>query len=261
MVSDKVHLISRGTPGHWIGRVYTVPMMSQEGSSVFSDAKAEARVWKPGLFRLFISHRSGDKEAAANLSVHLTDYGISGFVAHEHIEVSEEWAGEILTALGSMQALLALVSPTFHESEWTNQEVGFALARGVPIVPICIDGTLPQGFLAKIQGMKVEAQYVEGLQEEIANLLSRKEETAKELRSALLEALIHSTGYGTTSIIYKRLLTLPALTKDEAERLKAAFKNDQVTGYAYSGKIKAMIQVHYPNFGNPPRSNDDDLPF
>lgn len=265
-ISDKLHFISRSTPGHWIGCVHTVPIMSQDNSPIVADSKSVARIWVPNQLRLFISHRSENKETATDLSLKLADYGITAFVAHAHIEPSEEWSLEILNALRSMQALLALITPEFHQSPWTNQEVGFALATGVPIIPICIDGTLPQGFVAKVQGMKVAAEYVNGIASEIADALSKKDQTTGELRSALIERLIHSPSFLTTSIIYKRLLKMPPITKDEAERLKVAFQNNEVANYFYGDKIKGWIQAHFPKFGKPEETtpllpDEDDIPF
>lgn len=42
--------------------------------------------WKPGLARVFISHRDQHKVSARNLSEALEEYGISCFVAHDTIQ-------------------------------------------------------------------------------------------------------------------------------------------------------------------------------
>ena len=67
------------------------------------------RMWKPGYFRLFISHLSDYKVSASNLKECLQDYGIDGFVAHEDITPSKEWEQEIEAALFSLDALCAIV--------------------------------------------------------------------------------------------------------------------------------------------------------
>ena len=40
----------------------------------------------------------------------------------------------------------------FHESDWTDQEVGFALARRVPIMAVRL-GRDPYGFIGRFQGL------------------------------------------------------------------------------------------------------------
>lgn len=87
------------------------------------------RMWKPGYFRLFISHLSEYKVSAANLKGCLQNFGIDGFVAHEDITPSKEWEQEIEAALFSMDALCAIVAPGFEKSRWCDQEVGIALGR------------------------------------------------------------------------------------------------------------------------------------
>src|SRR5439155_10900732 len=82
-------------------------------------------------FRLFLSHVSEHKLLAGKLKDELLLRGISAFVAHEDIAPSLVWQNEIELALRSMHALAALLTPDFHASNWTDQEVGFALGKGI----------------------------------------------------------------------------------------------------------------------------------
>jgi hypothetical protein len=59
-------------------------------------------------FRLFISHLARAKLNATRLRDSLIRYGISGFVAHEDIHPTLEWQEEILRALCTMDAFLAI---------------------------------------------------------------------------------------------------------------------------------------------------------
>ena len=62
------------------------------------------------------------------------------------------WQDEIENALFSMDAFVALMTPEFHDSLWTDQEVGVAIGRGVPIIAIKL-GTNPYGFIGKFQAL------------------------------------------------------------------------------------------------------------
>ena len=80
----------------------------------------------------------------------LRQIGIDGFVAHVSIEPDAEWQEEIEHALLSCDVLVGLLHPGFSASYWTQQEVGWALGRGIPVQMIRL-GEDPVGFRAKRQ--------------------------------------------------------------------------------------------------------------
>ena len=55
----------------------------------------------------------------------------------------------------AMDAFAALMTEGFHDSDWTDQEVGFALARGVPVIAVKL-GRDPYGFLGKFQALRAD---------------------------------------------------------------------------------------------------------
>ena len=106
--------------------------------------------WRKGMFRLFISHLAIHREWASELQEALLRYGISGFVAHSDIEPTTEWQDQIETALSTCDALVALLHDKFHESKWTDQEIGFAMGRAVPVCAVRF-GETPYGFIGRFQ--------------------------------------------------------------------------------------------------------------
>lgn len=108
----------------------------------------------PDAPRVFISHLTEKKAEAQNLSANFELFGFTSFVAHEAIKPGREWPLEIQRALRSCDVLVALVSIGFHDSEWTDQEVGWVLGRDLAVVPVSLDKTNPQGFLAVYQAVK-----------------------------------------------------------------------------------------------------------
>lgn len=112
------------------------------------------RVWGSSQnIKVFISHRDTYKIHAHNIKKLLERIGISSFVAHDDISPTEEWQKEILIALQSMDIFLAYISNDFFASFWTNQEVGFALGRNIPILPFKVNMD-PNGFISNIQAKK-----------------------------------------------------------------------------------------------------------
>lgn len=135
------------------------------------------------LFRLFISHISKDKDKATRLKECLAPYGIAGFVAHEDIHPTLKWQGEIERALRTMDAFIAVLTKGFSGSVWTQQEIGFAVCRGVKVISFKM-GEDPTGFLGQEQAHPRQKRTAEEVAKEIDALLSRDPRTADRLAEA-----------------------------------------------------------------------------
>jgi hypothetical protein len=116
-----------------------------------TSATAE-RIWSGHGYRVFLSHKAEVKKKATELKERLAPFGISSFVAHTDIHPTKEWQGEIENALASMDAFVALLTKRFHESDWTDQEVGYALGRGVPLIAAKLERD-PYGFIGRFQAL------------------------------------------------------------------------------------------------------------
>ena len=188
----------------------------------------EARIWEAGTCRLFLSHISAHKEPVAKLKTSLGQFGISAFVAHEDIEPNLEWQQEIERALISMHALCALLTPNFHESNWTDQEVGFALGRNVPVLSVRL-GIDPYGFIGKNQGMKGNLESPYQVAGSLANVLSKEVRTKRVMRDALVGALERSRSFDMSRQIANILATLSGFSQQQLESLRTtAVENGQV---------------------------------
>jgi AbiJ N-terminal domain 5/TIR domain len=103
-----------------------------------SHLKVYPQYWKNGYLKVFLSHLAISKEKAKSLKDALGEWGMSSFVAHEDIEPTKEWMTEIESGLNTMDILIAMVEPGFKESNWTDQEIGYALGRQIEIIPMRI---------------------------------------------------------------------------------------------------------------------------
>lgn len=110
-------------------------------------------------------------------------YGILGFVAHEDIHPTLEWQSEIERALHTMDAFIAVHTLGFSASFWTQQEVGFAVGRGVKVISFKM-GEDPTGFISKQQALARRDRSAEAIAEEIDSLLSEDARTADRLKQA-----------------------------------------------------------------------------
>ena len=134
-------------------------------------------------FKLFISHISKDKNKATRLKECLIPFKINGFVAHEDIYPTLEWQSEIERALHTMDAFIAIHTPGFSASFWTQQEVGFAVGRGVKIISFKM-GEDPTGFISKRQALPRRQRSAEEIAKEISALLESDETTAARMLAA-----------------------------------------------------------------------------
>ena len=108
--------------------------------------------------KAFISHSSKRKDSAHNLKNSLKSHNIIGFVAHDDIAPSREWQEQIEKALNTMDIFISIHCENYNQSPWCQQEMGFAIARDVDIIPIKFksktgEDILPNGFAGKIQAM------------------------------------------------------------------------------------------------------------
>ena len=96
----------------------------------------------------------------SELAGKLDHSGFACFVAHDDIEPSRAWQQTIETALDTCDVLVAYVTQDFSTSNWTDQEVGWALGRGRLIVPIRA-GSLPYGFFGSYQAVPLSGSTFE----------------------------------------------------------------------------------------------------
>ncbi|KAF0182065.1 MAG: toll/interleukin-1 receptor domain-containing protein [Hyphomonadaceae bacterium] len=191
-------------------------------------------IWKPGNIRVFVSHRDRHKASASLLATALAQYGVSCFVAHDSIEAMTSWPDEILKALRTMEFLLAFVTDDFHESIWTNQEVGFAIGKEIPVVPLKLEIAAPSGVLQSLQAIKGRLSNASDSAPEVYAALSEKLGQRERLQGPLINAFLESSSF--TDAMDRLAMLQKVVTKlDEAEleRIKTGYKiNDQLHGCA-----------------------------
>jgi len=79
---------------------------------------------------------------------------------------------KIEQALVSMDLLLALVTDGFRDSNWTSQEIGFALGRGVPVISIR-NGMDPFGFFGKKQAINGNGKRASEIAGDVTEIISK----------------------------------------------------------------------------------------
>ena len=184
-------------------------------------------LWGEGGIRVFISHKAEDKLLANDIKKSFRAYHVASFVAHEDIEPMKEWQSEIERALYSMDLLVALLTPAFSESNWTDQEVGVAIGREVPVVPIRL-GKDPYGFIGKYQA--IQETSASKIVEKIIDYLVRHEGINLHLKQlaeqALDSALRDYSNVDRANILARVSSEIERSPPDVAASLKTVFTNE-----------------------------------
>jgi hypothetical protein len=173
------------------------------------------------MLRLFITHLSGHKVFAAELQNHLHSYGISSFVAHNDIEPTKVWQNEIETALSTCEALVALLHPEFHKSNWTDQEIGYAMGRGVPVYSVRF-GQDPYGFIGRFQAFTGISKTSLSIATELFDTLCKGKQTQYRMADVLVDLFAGSVSFkdAKTNMCYLNNLTVWASSYPSVSGIK-----------------------------------------
>lgn len=112
---------------------------------------------------VFISHAQADLPLAEFLHRHLTQEGLSVFLASVSMNPGEQWMPAIMNNLRSSTWVICLASRAACESRWVMQEMGAAIGANKKLVPIVWDipaDGLP-GWMRQYQAVNLGASHEE----------------------------------------------------------------------------------------------------
>ena len=193
--------------------------------------RREPTFWERDRFRLFLSHLAKHRRFANDVQLRLADYGVSAFVAHNDIEPTREWQDEIEAALATCDALLALLHRKFHESTWTDQEIGYAMGRDLLIVSVDL-GTVPYGFIGKFQALQGTDKSDE-IADELAKILWKHPKTRKKMAIATVECFCDSDSFDAAKRRVDYLSKIEYWDSSLSERLLAASEHNNQISHAF----------------------------
>jgi TIR domain len=233
-----------------------------------TDKVLESRSWEANHFRLFLSHLSSFKETSAKLQAALHPYGISAFVAHVDIEPTTEWQDEIEAALFSMDALAAILMPGFKGSNWTDQEIGIAIGRGVLVVSIMRE-IVPHGFLSKYQGLTSAGKTVSQVASAVFQILASSAKTSNRMISCLVDTIVRALTPDEAFQRLDRLSMVVGVSTSHIERLREGAIQSPVFGGSpelitkLNGLLtsRGLQPVSHQQHPESPSFQDDDVLF
>ncbi len=231
------------------------------GEDAAPELPHEDRPWGDSPVAVFISHRHEDAAFVGMVRDLLRDrYGIDAFVAHNDISPSRKWRDTIRAALASCDFAVAVLHEKFHESQWCDQEVGWALGRGIPVMPVrrqVFQGERRDGFLEEHQDLVLgpAPQFGSGewwLAEQIFERVLSEPKTRERGFKALAEAFVNSFSFDSTRKLWAKVAEVENWQPEQLRRLEyAVATNRQVYEANLDGQpipdlVKALIERFEP---------------
>jgi TIR domain-containing protein len=205
-------------------------------------SKVEPDFWRPGHLRLFISHLATFRADAAAIQADLQKFQISSFVAHNDIEPTTEWQNEIEAALATSDAMVVLLRKGFHKSNWTDQEIGYAMGRKILIITVRFEED-PYGFIGRFQALNGNGKESRLLASEIFDILRKHKQTHRRAAEALVARMEQSDSFAEARDNIALLEKVTYWDKSFNGRLEAAIEsNGQISGaWGVPDRIKRLI--------------------
>ena len=163
----------------------------------------------------------------------LAKFGITAFVAHNDITPSKQWREVIKAGLRSCHMMVAILHDDFHKSQWCDQEVGWALGRGIPIATLCRTLEFERGidgFLEEVQDVQLDPSNGTGewrAAQEIFRAAIRSVKPPEPVRRALAEALIASPNFDNSRNLRPAVQRQDQWEQASLDRLKCAVQTNR----------------------------------
>ncbi len=121
----------------------------------------------PYPYRVFISYSHEDIDLAHEVERVLKGLGLVPSW-DPHVIPGKRFTEQIKTLISHCHIFIPLLTAISQDRPWVHQETGFAIALGIPVLPIAID-RLPGEMSAELQALRVDRD-LGGLAEQFRNL-------------------------------------------------------------------------------------------
>jgi hypothetical protein len=200
-----------------------------------SESTEVTQVMENDSLRVFLSYSHKDRVIAAAVKKILEADGMDVFLAHEDIEPCAIWIDTIRSSLDGCHVFIPLLTDEFGKSPWTNQELGYCIAKDKIIIPIKVSVD-PSGFIHDIQALKLKPGregFIHPLlgqvgydydecASEIIEIIRGTASLIEPLKNGLVNRLSVSKSFAETSRIITGLNRYRDFSRDQINRITAA---------------------------------------
>ncbi len=204
-------------------------------------------------FKVFISYSSADKVLGGLFKQCFETYaGFSVFLAHEDISPAVEWELKIIKYLKEADVIIPLITTNYRNSEFTDQELGMALAWKKIILPIKLSDINPYGFIKKFQALRCRQNYngiINAVLAIVLVLIENKEfnKYNEPVVNSVIKAFSQSTSFKMTRTIIRTLVKITKFNNKQLLFLIKAIKNNSQINqeyYAYPEFKKILLEKY-----------------
>jgi nucleoside 2-deoxyribosyltransferase len=107
-------------------------------------------------YKVFISHSTHDQGLVMYLARLLKKFGVDPSVAEWYLTPGEPFDKKIEGQIRSSDCIIVLLTRNGIRSSWVQQEIGYSMGQGKPIIPIVEKGIEP-----KVLGALEGKEYIE----------------------------------------------------------------------------------------------------
>ncbi len=189
----------------------------------------------------FISYSSVDKYLAGRLKNLLQWYGgYEIFVAHDDLTGGTIFAEEITKYITRAEFFIPLLTQSFKESDFTNQETGMAVVLDKEIIPVKLEAINPYGFINKYHALQLKpmkSQYphhdVDNLKEvaiaicKISLSYEKNGSIYTKAKTSIAHAFCTSSDFYHTIAILQIIGQCDDFTKEELKEITEAIKTNR----------------------------------
>ncbi|RQG90580.1 toll/interleukin-1 receptor domain-containing protein [Natrarchaeobius chitinivorans] len=109
--------------------------------------------------QVYVSHAPADLELVQKLFTTVRNFPFDVHVALEEVD-SNENRDRLEGRIVDSDVVVAVLTDRSANSRWVNQEIGYARAEGVPVLPVYEDEAYRGGFLADVEGVAIDRDHL-----------------------------------------------------------------------------------------------------
>jgi hypothetical protein len=190
---------------------------------------------------VFLSYSHRNRRIAGALKSGLEHFGLESFLAHEDISPTSNWLRTIRANLRTCHVFMPILTNAFKESDWTDQETGFAVALKKVVLPIKVD-LLPYGFITEVHAQKMPKHMSAGACWRIVKNLAKHPSLRNGVLDSFISVCAHSRSFVQSAENFDYLIELAPFSADQIESiLDGAIRNRQV--YESSGAQRVLERL------------------
>lgn len=107
--------------------------------------------------QVFVSHAPADLELVQELFSTVKNFPFGVHIALEEVE-SGRSRKRLEGRLANSDVVVAVLTEHAETSSWINQEIGYALAKGIPVLPLYEDERMCGGFITDVEGVTIDRE-------------------------------------------------------------------------------------------------------